>query len=111
MHRLFSATASSIAPNVQEALADIGLDRQARLIRRWPRHVQVALSARHARRRETDFNHDGWTAGTSSFRELTERVPTPSTAARRYSANIGGDRQIQGGPGLRYRHAGLRQAP
>jgi hypothetical protein len=100
VHQFFYNGEGSIAPDVQEALAEIGLDRQAELIRRGLAMFKSPYQGDTQQRRETDFNHDGWSAWDEQLSGLTDAFYALDGGPQ--VLNIGGERQIQGGPGLRY---------
>lgn len=99
VHQFFLNSEGSLAPDVAEAMAEIGLDRQAGLIRcgiamfkqPYPRDTQL--------RRETHF-HEGWSEWDEQLSGLTDEFYALDGGPQ--VLHIGGDMQIQGGPGLRY---------
>lgn len=100
VHQFFYNGEGAIAPDVHEALAEIGLDRQAELIRRGLAMFKQPYQRDTEKRRETDFNHDGWSAWDEQLSGLTDAFYALDGGPQ--VLNIGGERQIQGGPGLRY---------
>lgn len=99
VHQFFYNAEGSIAPDVKEALAGIGLDRQAEILGRgiamfkapYPRDTQL--------RRETHF-HKGWSDWDEQLSGLTDAFYALDGGPQ--VLHMGGDMQIQGGPGLRY---------
>jgi hypothetical protein len=101
VHQVFYNAEGSIAPEVQEALAGIGLARQAELVARAIAMFKAPYPRDTEKRRETHFHdHDGWNDWDRQLSELTDAFYALDGGPQ--VLHIGGDTQIQGGPGLRH---------
>lgn len=101
VHQFFYNGEGAIAPDVAEALAGIGLDRQAELIGRGIAMFGPSYPRDTEQRRAAYFhNHDGWNDWDRQLSELTDAFYALDGGPQ--VLHIGGDMQIQGGPGLRY---------
>ena len=101
VHQFFYNGEGSIAPDVADALAEIGLDRQAALVRRGIAMFAAPYPRDTEQRREAHFHdHDGWNDWDKQLSELTDAFYALDGGPQ--VLHIGGDMQIQGGPGLRY---------
>ncbi|MGE0022835.1 MAG: DUF4375 domain-containing protein [Hyphomicrobium sp.] len=101
VHQFFYNGEGAIAPDVQQALLEIGLDRQAALVQRGIDMFAGTYLRDTEQRREAHFhNHDGWTRWDQQLSGLTDEFYALDGGPQ--VLRIGGDMQIQGGPGLRY---------
>jgi len=101
VHQFFYNGEGAIAPDVSEALAEIGLERQADLLKRGIEMFGGAYPRDTEQRREVHFhNHDGWSDWDGRLSALTDAFYALDGGPQ--VLNIGGGRQIQGGPGLRH---------
>ncbi len=101
VHQFFYNGEGAIAPDVHDALIEIGLERQAALIKRGIEMFGHTYLRDTGQRREAHFhNHDGWTDWDEQLSGLTDAFYALDGGPQ--VLNIGGDRQIQGGPGLRH---------
>lgn len=101
VHQFFYNSEGAIAPDVADALASIGLARQAELIRRGIAMFPTPYPRDTEERRKTHFHkHEGWTDWDKKLSELTDAFYALDGGPT--VLHIGGDMQIDGGPGLRY---------
>lgn len=101
VHQFFYNGEGAIAPELADALAEIGLDRQAELMRRGIAMFAAPFPRDTQQRRETHFHtHDGWNDWDNELSGLTDAFYALDGGPQ--VLHIGGDMQIQGGPGLRY---------
>lgn len=101
VHQFFYNAEGAIAPEVVEVLEEIGLARQAALLRRGIAMFKAPYPRDTEQRREASFHdHDGWNDWDRRLSRLTDELYALDGGPQVLS--IGGDRQIQGGPGLRY---------
>lgn len=101
VHQFFYNSGGAFAPDVQEALAEMGLGRQADLIKRGIGMFAAPYPRDTEQRRETHFhNHDGWTDWDRQLSELTDAFYALDGGPQ--VLHMGGDLQIEGGPGLRH---------
>jgi len=101
VHQFFYNSGGAIAPDVHAALLEIGLDRQAALLKRGIDMFGATYLRDTQERREAHFhNHDGWTDWDEELSGLTDEFYALDGGPQ--VLRIGGDMQIQGGPGLRY---------
>jgi hypothetical protein len=99
VHQFFYNGEGAIAPEVAEALAELGLERQAALVREGLAMFSVPYLRDTEKRRERDFAGD-WGDWDEKLSGLTDAFYALDGGPQ--VLNIGGQRQIQGGPGLRY---------
>ncbi|MCC7251583.1 DUF4375 domain-containing protein [Hyphomicrobium sp.] len=101
VRQFFYNAAGSVAPEIQEALADVGLERQADLVKRGIAMFQAPYPRDTQHRRETHFhNRADWTDWDERLSVLTNEFYALDGGPQ--VLRIGGDLQIQGGPGLRH---------
>jgi hypothetical protein len=101
VHQFFYNSDGAIAPEVQDALAELGLDRQAELIGRGIAMFGKAYPRDTEQRRETHFHdHEGWNGWDEELSALTDAFYALDGGPQ--ALHMGGDLQIDGGPGLRY---------
>jgi hypothetical protein len=101
IHQVFYNAEGAIAPDVARALAGIGLERQAAILERGIAMFATPYPRDTQQRRETHFhNHEGWTGWDRRLSELTDAFYALDGGP--LVLHIRGDRQIDGGPGLRH---------
>jgi hypothetical protein len=101
VHQFFYNGEGAVAPDVQEALDEIGLTRQADLIKRGIGMFKAPYPRDSALRRETHFHdHDGWNDWDRQLSELTDAFYALDGGPQ--VLRLGNDMQIDGGPGLRH---------
>jgi hypothetical protein len=101
VHQFFYNSEGAIAPDVQQALAEVGLERQAELIGRGIAMFGKPYQRDTEQRRETHFhNHEGRNDWDRALSELTDAFYALDGGPQ--FLHMGGDLQIDGGPGLRH---------
>jgi hypothetical protein len=101
IHQFFYNSEGAIAPDVQQALVEVGLGRQADLIGRGIAMFGKSYPRDTEQRRETFFhNHEGWNDWDRALSELTDAFYALDGGPQ--VLHMGGDLQIDGGPGLRH---------
>jgi hypothetical protein len=101
VHQFFYNAEGAIAPDVRQALVALGLDRQAELIGKGIAMFGDAYPRDTGQRREAHFHdHEGWNDWDKELSELTDAFYALDGGPQ--VLHMGGDVQIDGGPGLRY---------
>jgi Domain of unknown function (DUF4375) len=101
VHQFFYNSEGSIAPEVHDGLIELGLDRQAAILKRGLAMFGEPYVRDTARRRENYFhNHDGWTDLDRQLSALTDEFYALDGGPGVFS--VAGGVSIEGGPGIRY---------
>lgn len=101
VHQLFYNSVGVIAPEAYDALLELGLTRQAEILRRGLTMFDAPYVRDTEQRRKAYFhNHDGWNAWDERLSALTDEFYALDGGPVAY--RIGGDMTIDGGPGIRH---------
>jgi hypothetical protein len=101
VHQFFYNSEGAIAPEVHDALIELGLERQAGLLKKAVAMFGAAYLRDTQQRRDVHFhNHDGWNGWDEQLSALTDDFYALDGGP--VAVRVGGDMTIDGGPGIRH---------